>query len=422
MKKFLSLNLLALGVSTLIHGAEVPQPNVSKQRIGIIRSIIKKYYDKQVDFESKETQDDIRKEVLEKLPVPSKPADSQIPLAAMQSISNKIKVKFNKDDESVRKTAEAEAEKKYPFAKKNQPVKVLYRRWGRVQAISGNFYGYGPGGKTIRLNSQIIPFIDLLEESRTLFDRDFNTAQRQAYVKKQVEDYRTARREYLEQLNTAEYNKLCEYNEKLGYILYNGQWYSSDNLWPICLKVHIQQEKARAERDELEKKTFKIPGLNISFNWKYTIDDYKEQGVNVKYLGSKDDIQEYLFSKGFVPFTCLKNKTAKTPFCFVLSGNLADALVRALAKKMEDPVQRNEYIRTKTFDADDFKQGTSRYMGVVFCSISHPFKLLLHIVQRGCSHVVIYSWKNETEPDNLWGESGSGNGDVRDEIFYRMWH
>ena len=133
MRHFFALDLLlALGFSALLCGAQetndkdAPKPKyvpkdkivsaelkVSNDRIKIIQSILKKYFNKHVDLESKETQEDILKDIQEKIPVPTKPADSRSPLAIQQSTEGKVAAKFPKSLEQVRKETEIETDKKY---------------------------------------------------------------------------------------------------------------------------------------------------------------------------------------------------------------------------------------------------------------------------------------------------------------------
>ena len=224
MKRLFPLNLLlALGFSAFMCGAQEPKDKdaqkpkrvakdkitavelkVSVARIEIIQSVLKKYYDKHVDLESKETQEDIMKDIQEKIPVPSKPADNRSPLAIQQSTESKVAAKFPKGLDQVRKEAEIEAEKKFPLVKKNDPIKVYYRRGGRMMAASGRFSGYGLGGKTIRINSTNIPIFDLTPESKAMFDREANASHKREFIQKQVREYQMDRRRYADQLYNEE--------------------------------------------------------------------------------------------------------------------------------------------------------------------------------------------------------------------------
>ena len=273
MKKFFPLNLLlVLGFSALLCSAQeqkdkdAPKPKyvpkdkivavelkVSTDRIEIIQAVLKKYFDKHADLESKETQEDIMKDIHEKIPASSKPADTRSPLAIQQTTESKVAAKFPKDLDQVRKEAEIEAGKKYPLAKKNDTLKVYYRRGGRVLAVSGKFYGYGLGGKTVRINSANIPVFDLMPESKALFDRESNAVHKRDFIKKQVRDYQMDRRRYADQLYNEEKTRIRQNNEKLGYIYYKDKWATAETVMRDHLKEMIKLAKERDEREKREK-------------------------------------------------------------------------------------------------------------------------------------------------------------------------
>jgi len=264
--------LLALGFSALMCGAQetkdkeaqkpkyVPKDKitadelkVSTERIEIIQAVLKKYFDKHADLENKETQEEILKDIQEKIPVPAKPADNRSPIEVQQSCEGKVAAKFGKTPEQIRKEAELEADKKYLLAKQNDTLKVYYRRGGRIMVSTGKFYGFGLGGKTIRLNSASIPVFDLTPESKAMFDRDANAALKRDFIKKQSKDYLLARRRYSDQLYTAEKTKLRRNNEKLGYIFYKDKWVKAEVIVKDSLPGWIKQAKERDEREKRER-------------------------------------------------------------------------------------------------------------------------------------------------------------------------
>lgn len=273
MKRFFPLSLLlALGFSALMCGGQeqkdkdaqkpkyVPKDKivavelkVSHDRIGFIQAILKKYFDKHADLESKETQEDIMKDIQEKIPVPSKPADTRSPLAVQQATESKVAAKFPKDLDQVRKEAEIEAEKKFPLVKKNDPAKVYYRRGGRMLVASGRFYGYGLGGKTVRINSTNIPVFDLTPESKAMFDREANAVHKREFIQKQVREYQMDRRRYADRLYNEERTRLRLNNEKLGYIYYKDKWITAETVMKDQLKDVIKLAKERDERERLER-------------------------------------------------------------------------------------------------------------------------------------------------------------------------
>ena len=156
--------------------------------------------------------------------------------------------------------------------------------------------------------------------------------------------------------------------------------------------------------EKITLETFTIPGLYVKFNWNFTLDNYRSQGFNVRYIGKGGTVQEYRLSDGVVSMECFINEGKTTPFCFVISGLWAKKIfTEDIMKVLKDPDKKKNFIRTKVFDADDFNQGRSNYMAVVLSS--YPFKILIHTDRNGNGQLVIYHVNDD-----------------RDEIYYRMLH
>ena len=122
-----------------------------------------------------------------------------------------------------------------------------------MNVASGRFYGFGLGGKTVRINSNNIPVFDLTPESKALFDRDANAALKRDHVKKLVKDYQMDRRRYADQLYNQEKTKIREFNEKLGYIYYKDKWVPAETVMKDLLKDTIKEAKERDEREKRER-------------------------------------------------------------------------------------------------------------------------------------------------------------------------
>ena len=132
-------------------------------------------------------------------------------------------------------------------------MKVFFRRGRRINVISGTFYGFGLGGKTIRVNSNNIPVFDLTTESKALFDREANIAFKRDHVEKLVKAYQMDRRRYADQLYNQEKAKIREFNEKLGYIYYKDKWVPAETVLKDLLKDTIKEAKERDEREKRER-------------------------------------------------------------------------------------------------------------------------------------------------------------------------
>ena len=156
--------------------------------------------------------------------------------------------------------------------------------------------------------------------------------------------------------------------------------------------------------EKIAIETFKIPGLYVTFNWNFTLDDYRSQGFLARYVGMAGKIQEYRLTDGVVSIGCFIETDKATPFCFVISGLWAKKIfTEDIMKVLKDPDKKQNFIRTKVFDAEDFDKGRSNYMAVVLSSVS--FKILIHTDRNGNAQLVIYH-----------------TNDDRDEIYYQMLH
>ena len=277
MRRFTTLGLLAASVFCASVFAQEPEnPNgeqkqeekkyvpkdriislehkVSNDRIDKIEALLQKYYDERKDLENSGVVGDLRREIQEFVPVaPGKKADTRSLIAIKDSLKNQVDKKFP-DYDAFKKSAEAEAAKKFPLAERNQPVKVFYKRGRRIYSFSGNFYGFGYGGRqSITLNSTKIPWFELLPESKAMFDKKINAELRKQYVDEKLAIYNRQRQNYSEKLFAEEFAKIRKANEKLGYIYQNGQWVTAEMILKQKLPDKIRLAKARAEKERLEK-------------------------------------------------------------------------------------------------------------------------------------------------------------------------
>lgn len=227
---------------------------LSNARIEQINAVLKKYYDRHANLESADVVKEIRSEINQMFPlVPLQKADERSLFAIRDSLLKKVNEKYSIPLDQIRKNAEKEAAAKYPMAKKNEQVKVYYRRGRAVLTARGHYYGFGFGGKSIRLNSQNIPLFDMLPESKSLFDKKSNAEIRKKFADQKIRDYMKNRQKYTDALFTAEYARIRKQNEKAGYIFQNSSWHTADSILKTSLAEMIQKAKIRAELERIEK-------------------------------------------------------------------------------------------------------------------------------------------------------------------------
>ena len=276
MRKLATLSLLAAaGMCCFVFAQEPDSPNaqkeqqkpkyvpkdritsaehkVSNERIDKIQTLLKKYYDERKDLEDPTVINDLKREMQAFVPVvPQKKADTRSLVAIKGSIQAQVNKKFSGEDK-LKKTAASEAKKKYPMVTTNQQVKVFYKRGRSTYTISGRFYGFGLGGKSVKINSRTISFYDLLPESKAMFDKKINADLRSEYVKNKLRGYQQDKLRYSEKLFAQEYAKVRKGNEKLGYIYQNGTWVTGEMILKQQLPEMIRLAKERAEKERLEK-------------------------------------------------------------------------------------------------------------------------------------------------------------------------
>ena len=227
---------------------------LSNARIEKINELLQKYYDQHKNLESQSVINDLKQEIQQIVPlIPSKKPDTRTPNEIVASLKKDVDSNFKMNPETIRKHALADAAKKYPLASKNQEVKVFYRDGGRIYSFTGRFYGYGLGKKSVKLNSKTISMFNMIDESKSLFDKTLNTKQRNAYADEKVQEYLKRRLSYADLLYTRKKKQIQEKNEKLGYILHNGKWVTAESILNAQLPEMIKKSKERDEKERLAK-------------------------------------------------------------------------------------------------------------------------------------------------------------------------
>lgn len=226
-----------------------PEYKVSNFRIDQIRTLLKGKYDQRVNLPDPNVRKRIEAEINRLVPLnPRTKPDTRSVLDIKKSLEGKINAAFPTDLKALKQKAENEFDAKNPFAKRNSRVTVRYRRGSRVFRFSGNYYGRGLGGNTIRINSRNIPVVDLTEESKMLFDAQYHAEQKEKYAAGVINQYLRKKNAYASKLINAEYAKVRQKNERLGYILRNG-WEPAKNIVDDYYNEMVDLYRVRAQED-----------------------------------------------------------------------------------------------------------------------------------------------------------------------------
>ena len=124
-------------------------------------------------------------------------------------------------DKSIAAKLIQEAKKKYPLYKKGQKVEnITYSNGRNHYRISGTFYGYGIGGRSIMINSRTIPKRNLSAEVRARFDEKENERLCQRYVDNGMKEHRAKKFRAIISLTNKRLKEQVEKNDKAGFIFY----------------------------------------------------------------------------------------------------------------------------------------------------------------------------------------------------------
>ena len=231
-----------------------PEFKVSNQRIDAIHAVIRKYYDQHAKLDNPDVISQIKEDIQKIVPVsPEKAADNRTMFKIREDVQPQVDKKFLGSTDDIRRAADEEALKKFPMAKRGDSVTLYYKRGRRINKVQGNYYGFGIGGKSVRINSNNIPYFDLTPESKAIFDKNANAEIRKEYVMKKVNEYLAERLKYSNKLYNDEVTRVRLANEKLGYIYRHGKWEPAETVMNEQLKIMAAKAKVRDEAERLEK-------------------------------------------------------------------------------------------------------------------------------------------------------------------------
>jgi len=224
--------------------ADALTSEVSKIRLRRIAGIIRKFTDAKEKLSDPIVQESIfdqvgRELTLEPDEKPNKKAISDIAHDVRKTVSKR----FPDSVKQIKAKAEKETIKKFKLKDKLEFVTVRIVRGGHSYSVSGIFYRYGIGGKSVVIGDHTpIAFMDLSDTDRAKFDKSFCAMKRKEYVDVKVRNYYKKKQSYLNQRFSEQLEKIAKENESLGYIYVWNKWRTPKEVTEYLIQQNIRQQ------------------------------------------------------------------------------------------------------------------------------------------------------------------------------------
>ncbi len=244
---FMFFSLLALDSM-----AQAPSAEISNIRIRRIADIIRRYMRANEKLTDPYVREAIFDEVGREMNLePDEKANETSIQDIARKVRDRVNQRFPDSLEDVKKKATREAEAKFRMAEKLDPVTVRVERGRKSFTVSGIFYGYGVGGKSVRIGEHTpIAFFDLDTPSRAMFDMEFCEQEKTNYIDDKIRDYFHSKGNYTNTLFLEERGKIAEENEALGFIYAWSRWRTPRNVAEYLIEqLHSQQEEQLVAAD-----------------------------------------------------------------------------------------------------------------------------------------------------------------------------
>ncbi len=230
-------------------------PPVSAMRIQKITKIISKYKEAGENLNDNDVINTILKDVSESYPL--KPAAKKNDITTQEVgkiVREKVSRNFPDSNETLKKNAEAEAEKLFVMSKILDRVSVKYIKGDKTNVAEGYFFSLGSTGNSINIGGTIIAMYDIVPEDRIRFDEAFRNQRRDSFVQTKIRDYYSKKNAYSIQVYNEVRDAVTKENEDNGYIFYMNDWKNPAEVSSLLMK-EIQSQTAVAEKTTSPKTT-----------------------------------------------------------------------------------------------------------------------------------------------------------------------
>ena len=200
-------------------------PPVSAMRIQKITKIISKYKEAGENLNDNDVINTILKDVSELYPLKPEAEKNVVTTQEIGKIVRERVIRnFPDSSETLKKNAEAEAEKTFVMAKILDYVSVKYLKGEKPQETEGYFFSYGSTGNSINIGGNVIAMYDIVSEDRIRFDEAFRNQKKESFIQTKIRDYYSRKNAYSIQVYNEVRDAIIKENEDKGYIFYMNDW------------------------------------------------------------------------------------------------------------------------------------------------------------------------------------------------------
>lgn len=247
-----TLFLISLIISIVPHMTSAVESEISKLRVRKIASVIKEYTSAKEKLTDPFVQKDILDRVAKEFTLEPDEKPNTTPVSEVaREVRKLVSKRFPNSIKKIKKKAKKEAKKKYKMAEKLDFVTIRVQRGRSNYSVSGVFYGFGVGGKSVRIGDNLpVAYFDLVPSDRAKFDKPFCAEMKKKYISKKIRQYFDKKQSYLNILFHEKLNAVARENEKLGYIYRWDKWRTPKDITENLMKQQIRQQRLSAEEEE----------------------------------------------------------------------------------------------------------------------------------------------------------------------------
>jgi hypothetical protein len=191
--------LVLLGMVAVFNITSATESVISKMRVRKIALIIKEYTSAKEKLTDPFVQKDILDRVAKEFTLEPDEKPNTKPVAEVAREVRKLVAKrFPDSIKEIKAKAKKEANRKFKMKEKLDFVTVRVQRGRSNYTVSGVFYGFGVGGKSVRIGDNLpIALFDLSPADRAKFDKAFCDEMKKKYISKKIRQYFDRKQSYL---------------------------------------------------------------------------------------------------------------------------------------------------------------------------------------------------------------------------------